>query len=87
VRTRGSANSISTAATPPVNSESGFLNTRHETESGEKQRGLAGWRKIDDSSVARLQHRLAYSFQHGLQRPGQNDWLGHRMEPALVPIT
>jgi hypothetical protein len=34
VRTRGSAISRITAMRPPTKSESGFLNTRHETESG-----------------------------------------------------
>ena len=33
-RTRGSANSSSTAETPPTNNPIGFLKTRQETESG-----------------------------------------------------
>jgi hypothetical protein len=38
-RTRGSANSRITAVTPPTNSETGFLNTRHDTESGAARAG------------------------------------------------
>src|SRR5437879_5381398 len=34
VRTRGSASSMITAVTPPMKTESGFLNTRQETDSG-----------------------------------------------------
>ena len=35
VRTRGSASSMMTAVTPPMKSDNGFLNTRHETESAD----------------------------------------------------
>src|SRR6187402_3360348 len=39
VRTRGSASSRTTAVIPPTNRATGFLNTRHDTESGAARAG------------------------------------------------
>ena len=61
VRTRGSASSMITAVTPPMKSESGFLNTRHDTEWPYKS-GLAGRsREIDVRPVAGFQERARCS--------------------------
>jgi len=42
---RGSASSMITAVTPPMKSESGFLNTRHDTESGDTSAASPAGRK------------------------------------------
>src|SRR5262249_10924151 len=58
VRTRGSASSMITAVTPPMKSESGFLNTRHDTESGDTSAGSpAGRKKSMENRVAGIKQR------------------------------
>ena len=62
VRTRGSANSMMTV-TPPMNSETGFLNTRHDTESGDTNAGSPAGREksTEDWSPGSRSARVASS--------------------------
>ena len=63
VRTRGSASSMMTAVTPPMNSETGFLNTRHDTESGDTNAGSPAGREksTEDWSPGSRSARVASS--------------------------
>ena len=56
-----------TAATPPMKSEIGFLNTRHDTEFGRHKRGFADWpQEIGGRLVAQIKQRPRYSLQAAL---------------------
>ena len=63
VRTRGSANSMMTAVTPPMNSETGFLNMRHDTDSGDTSAGSPAGREksTEDWSPESRSARVASS--------------------------
>ena len=81
VRTRGSASSRMTAATPPMNSETGFLKTRHEMESGgtraNSPRGVAksnagessGWNKARAAESTRRCTSIGSGNGEGKTRP------------------
>src|SRR5262249_5462361 len=55
--------SMITAVTPPMKSESGFLNTRHDTESGDTSAALPAGRKksMEDRSPESNSARVAVS--------------------------
>ena len=63
VRTRGSASSMMTAVTPPMNSETGFLNTRHDMELGDTNADLPAGREksTEDWSPGSRSARVASS--------------------------
>src|SRR6516165_12240189 len=75
VRTRGSASSIMTAATPPMKSESGFLNTRHDTESGETSAASPmGRKKSEEDWSPKSNNALVAASK--LLRSGQGRTIG-----------
>src|SRR3984957_17208284 len=85
VRTRGSASSIITAVTPPMKSESGFLNTRHDTELGDTSAASpAGCEKIEGRTIDRFKQHPRCRFQVALQGPRQDDRCGHGNETFSV---
>src|SRR5271168_2794628 len=84
VRTRGSASSIITAVTPPMKSESGFLNTRHDTELGDTSAASPAGREIEGRTIDRFKQHPSCSFQAALQGPRQDDRCGHGNETFSV---
>ena len=63
-----------TAVTPPMNSDTGFLNTRHEMESGGRSADSpVGRKKSIERLVTGIQKRPRCSLQTALQRPRQDD--------------